>query len=116
MYCISYIIKAGDTLYKISRHYNVSISAIMDANPLTNVYNLMVGETICIPASVPSNKYTHFTTYLVEDGDTLGSILEKNNMNMADFADLNDMKDINLQPGTTIKVPIIGEGIGGITL
>lgn len=110
MYCMNYVIKEGDSLYRVSRHFNVCISAIMDANPLVNVYNLEEGSTILIPASVPQNSYRHFTTYLVRDEDTLGRILKENSINLADLMEFNGLDDIYLQPGTTLKVPIIGEG------
>jgi LysM repeat protein len=106
MYCIKYIIKCGDSLYSISRHYNVPISAILDANPLINVYNLIAGETICIPVSVPSGNYTNFTTYLVREEDTLGDILNNSGINLADLLEFNDLEDIYLVPGSTLKVPV----------
>ena len=109
MYCISYVIKKGDTLYTISRRFNVNVSSIIDANPLINIYNLKVGEAICIPVSMPSNQFTEYTTYLVEDEDTLGSVLERNNVNMADFMEHNGLSDIYLKPGTTLKIPSTGQ-------
>jgi LysM repeat protein len=116
MYCINYVIKQGDSLYKISREYNVSINDLMNANPLINVYRLQVGEVICIPVSIPQNNYTNFTTYLIEEEDTLGSILDKNGINLADLMEFNALHDIYLLPGTTLQVPIIGTGESGITL
>jgi LysM repeat protein len=116
MYCINYVVRNGDTLYSISRHFNVSLSAIMDANPLVNVYNLITGGTIYIPVSIPQNNYTHFTTYLVKEEDSLGRLLDENSINLADLLELNDLNEIYLEPGTTLKVPIIGEGESGITL
>lgn len=44
-----YTIQRGDTLYKLSRQYNVALSTIMNANPNINVYNLQVGQRVCIP-------------------------------------------------------------------
>jgi LysM repeat protein len=106
----------GDTLYSISRHFNIGINVIMAANPLINVYNLMIGETICIPVSVPQNNYTNDTTYLVEEDDTLGSVLDKHSINLADLMEYNDLYEMYLLPGTTLQVPIIGEGENGMTL
>lgn len=107
MYCINYVIQKGDTLYSISRQFNIGLAAIMAANPLTNVYNLMVGEVICIPISVPSNSVTNYTTYQVEEGDTLGSVLERHGINMADLMQRNNPNDLFLLPGTTLNVPVI---------
>lgn len=116
MFCINYVIKQGDTLYSISRHYNVSVDAIIAANPYINVYNLQVDEAICIPVSVPQGGFTNYTTYLVQDGDTLGSIMQENGANMGDLMQLNDANSVYLQPGSTIKIPIMGAGKSGITL
>lgn len=46
-----HVIKQGDTLYKLSRQYKVTVSAIMLANPYINIYNLQIGDEICIPGA-----------------------------------------------------------------
>jgi len=46
---ITHRIRRGDTLYKLSKVYGVSVSDIMRANPSNNIYNLQVDERICIP-------------------------------------------------------------------
>lgn len=43
-------VERGDTLYKLSRKYRVRLSDIMLANPYVNVYNLQVGDELCIPS------------------------------------------------------------------
>ena len=116
MYCINYVINNGDSLYSVSRHFNVSMNAIMDANPLVNVYSLSNGDTIAIPVSVPQNNYKHFTTYLIREEDTLGKILDENSINLADLMEFNRLDDIYLLPGSTLSVPIMDEGEDNITL
>jgi len=53
--CVGFehVIKKGDTLYKLSKQYNVKVSALILANPYVNIYNLQVGDTICIPRIRP---------------------------------------------------------------
>lgn len=46
---MTYTIKQGDTLYGISRKYDVPLAMILNANPYADVYRLNVGDTICIP-------------------------------------------------------------------
>lgn len=46
---IVHTIKKGDTLYLLSRYYNVPIGEIMNANRNLNIYNLQIGQEICIP-------------------------------------------------------------------
>ncbi len=108
MYCINYVVQKGDTLYSISRHFNISLASIIEANPLVNVYNLIVGDILCIPISVPSNNIMSYTTYMVEEGDTLGSILERYGVGLADLMQGNNINEIFLLPGTTLNMPMIG--------
>lgn len=44
-----YIIKSGDTLYRLAQRFNTTVEAINRANPNINPNNLQVGQTICIP-------------------------------------------------------------------
>ena len=46
---ILYTIKAGDTYYKLSITYGVSVSSIIAANPGVDPYNLRIGQQIKIP-------------------------------------------------------------------
>lgn len=50
---ILHIVEAGDTLYKIGKKYGVPLSRIMYANPYVNVYNLQIGDEICVPVMIP---------------------------------------------------------------
>jgi peptidoglycan endopeptidase LytF len=45
----SYTVQAGDTFYSIARRFNVSLDALLAANPFTNPDQLYVGQQICIP-------------------------------------------------------------------
>ncbi len=46
---IFYTIKSGDTLYRLSVNYKVSINAIIDANPGLSAQNFKIGQVIRIP-------------------------------------------------------------------
>lgn len=46
---IYHVIEKGDTLYSLGKRYQVSVSDLMRANPYVNVYNLRIGEELCIP-------------------------------------------------------------------
>ena len=48
---VTHTIKKGDTLYEISRKYRVPLALLLRANPYVDVFNLQVGETICVPAN-----------------------------------------------------------------
>lgn len=72
---MTHTIKKGDTLYSISRQHNVPIAMIMRANPYVDVYNLQVGETICIPVET------------IERGGMSANIQQQTNMPLG-----NDMQ------------------------
>ena len=44
-----YTIRAGDTLFTLGQRFNVSVQAIINANPGINPNNLQIGQVICIP-------------------------------------------------------------------
>lgn len=44
-----YVVKRGDSLYKIAKENGITVNELMRANPYVNVYNMQVGEEICIP-------------------------------------------------------------------
>ncbi|MTW87155.1 LysM peptidoglycan-binding domain-containing protein [Virgibacillus dakarensis] len=47
----AYIIQPGDTLYRISQTFNVTISSILEANPSIDPNSLRVAQRICIPSA-----------------------------------------------------------------
>ena len=48
-----HVIKEGETLYQLSRMYRVPVALLLRANPYVDVYNLQVGQEICIPVGRP---------------------------------------------------------------
>ncbi len=57
-YCdgMTHTVKQGETLYSLSRQYNVPLAIILRANPYIDVYNLQTGDTICIPVRSPGQQ------------------------------------------------------------
>ncbi|SJZ56706.1 BsuPI-related putative proteinase inhibitor [Selenihalanaerobacter shriftii] len=46
---MEYVVKRGDTLYKIARRFNTTVAEIVEANQLQNINVLEVGQVIIIP-------------------------------------------------------------------
>ena len=44
-----YTVMEGDTLYMIAKKHEISLDALMEANPSLDPYNLEVGMRLCIP-------------------------------------------------------------------
>lgn len=49
---IVHVVEKGDTLYLLGKKYHVSVTQLMYANPFVNVYNLQIGDELCIPVSI----------------------------------------------------------------
>lgn len=72
---VPYIIRAGDTLTRIAGEYNTTVQDIMMTNIGIDLYNLQVGQQICVPLRpqlYPSCPTTNY--YVVREGDTLEAI------------------------------------------
>lgn len=92
-----YTVKTGDTLYSISRKYNITVDELKALNNLTS--NLLsVGQTLKIPTSQIT------TTYIVEKGDTLYSIAGKFNTTVDNLKKLNNLTNNNLSIGQELLI------------
>ncbi len=45
----SYVVRSGDTFFSLAARYNVTVDAIMRANPGVDPNRLYIGQVICIP-------------------------------------------------------------------
>jgi len=102
---IVHTVRPGDTLYKISRLYGVTLEQLMDQNEDVNVYNLQIGGKICVPVS-GQQRPVQGVPYQVRPGDNLNSILRKYRMTFEMFEKYNpQMMPVPLKPRTVIYLP-----------
>jgi len=47
----TYVVKAGDSIYKIAAKFGISAAALMNANGLSSARELYIGQTLVIPGS-----------------------------------------------------------------
>ena len=80
-YCdgVTHTIKQGDTLYEISRKYNVALALLLRANPYVDVFNLQVGDTICIPTS-QSQMTPYPVSGVAPNGNSMGNMVRQGRM------------------------------------
>ena len=110
---ITYKVEKGDTLYSISRKYQITVAELRTANNLSETDVIKVGQKLIIPdadigtaVALSSTKTAgnaapagKITEYVVKKGDTLYGIARKNGMAVADLMALN-----NLDSSAVIKV------------
>lgn len=96
-----YVVKKGDTLYSISRDYNVSVNDIKNLNNLSD--NLLsIGQVLKLPNTSSDNSNI---TYIVSAGDNLYSIARKYGVSVSDIMEYNNLKSNLLSIGQVLKIP-----------
>lgn len=95
---INYIVKKGDTLYKIANEYNTTVNQIMTLNNLSS--NLLsIGQQIFIPQTD-----VNMEEYIVKSGDTLYKLAKQFSTTVSDLMKLNNLATTNLDIGQVLKV------------
>jgi LysM repeat protein len=95
--CI-YTVQAGDTLYSIAQRYGTTVSDIAQANGLTNVNQIYVGQKLVIPDCQPGTPPPsgECSTYIVQAGDTLYSLAQRFGTTVNDIALQNNIVNPSL--------------------
>ncbi|MCM1082643.1 MAG: LysM peptidoglycan-binding domain-containing protein [Clostridium sp.] len=94
---------AGDTLYKISKYYGVRLIDVLKENPYVNVYNLQVGDEICVPTNASEENRRYYTARV---GETLGSLIEELDTDIGELMRYNrELYEISVPLGTIIRIP-----------
>ncbi|MGC9397301.1 MAG: LysM peptidoglycan-binding domain-containing protein [Anaerolineae bacterium] len=97
-----YTVQPGDTLYSISRRYNVNVSALASVNGLTLNSWLYTGQQLVIPgvaaepaqapAFEPAMEPAHSTgSYTVKAGETLLTIAARHGLRVSQLAAANGL-------------------------
>ncbi len=105
-----YVVKAGDTLYRLSVNFNVSLTDILEINPGVSPDNFKAGMTILIPASTGNNQTTAepstvFVHDKVEKGESFESISEEYGVPVERVKEANPNVE-KLKKGSMVTVPI----------
>ena len=94
----TYVVKSGDSLYKIAQNYDTTVSEIMQLNNLTSTV-LSIGQILEIPKSITTNTYT------VKSGDSLYKIAQNYNTTVNELISLNNLNSTLLSIGQVLKIP-----------
>lgn len=105
---LPYIVREGDTLYKIALSYSTTMEKIMAANVNLNPYNLNIGQIICIP--LPGEEYPSCRTtnyYIAQEGDTFFSIAQKFGVDVEEIINSNlGVAPENIYTGIILCIPV----------
>ena len=98
----TYTVVRGDTLWNISKRFDVPVDEIKRLNNL-NSNLLYVGQVLKLPEYETATDTN--ITYIVEKGDTLYSIARKNGISVNDLKKYNDLISDNLAIGQELNIP-----------
>ncbi len=108
-----HIIETGETVYSISRLYNVEADDILGANPLLDINEIPPGTEILIPRMTFQQEKKGFVSYNEEyfyykimEGETFSSVARKFRISYRLIKKANrEIFDMPLKPGDWIKIP-----------
>lgn len=83
-------VEKGDTLYSLSRRYDIPLKDMIEANNLHPPYNLRVGQVLRMPSA---------QFHIVKKGDTLSSIAREHMVDVTSLSRTN-----NLRPPYTLYI------------
>ncbi|MBL8162831.1 MAG: LysM peptidoglycan-binding domain-containing protein, partial [Anaerolineae bacterium] len=122
---VQYVVRSGDTLFRIAVRFGTTVRALVEANNITNPSLIYAGRTLVIPGvtatptptaaptqaptSTPVTEPT--TTYVVRRGDTLYRIAINNRTTISKLVALNNLRNPNMiYVGQRLLVPVVSGG------
>lgn len=97
---VIHVVKPGDSIFKISKQYGVSVEDIENANRFLNPDALAVGQAVIVP--------TNSSSYAIQRGQSLYTIAKKYGISLNELMAANPQikNSERLQPGQMIMIPV----------
>lgn len=101
-----YVVKSGDSLWKIALNFNTTVDKIKKDNNLKS-NNLSIGQILIINTNNDEINIDTNTYYTVQKGDSLYSISKKYNTTVDKLKEINNLTSNNLSIGQKLILPDI---------
>ena len=92
----TYVVRRGDTLYSIARHFGVSLATLVRVNHIANPSLIYVGQRLTIPGCGPVPPAPAGFWYTVRAGDTLYSIASRFGVSVWSIVAANHIANPNI--------------------
>lgn len=100
---VEHVVTKGETLYRISKTYGMTVSELRQLNPGIGVIKPGMKLKVRKELKVSSRKY--YQTHEVVKGETLFRLSRKYNVKVADIRKANGLIDNNINVGQVLKIP-----------
>ena len=114
---IYHILQQGETIYSLSRKYDVPEDQINESNPGIDIYDLPLGAGIAIPRKPFREQPTFFSTdqegfilHRVERGESLSSIARQYDISIKDIRNAN-RRLVFPRVGEYVRIPGLGREV-----
>lgn len=112
---IAYIVQRGDTLWDLSRKYDVTVAQLRSWNKLANNAILSEGQTLVIKQSSSlhtAQSKTRTVNYRVRPGDSLAKIAQRFSITVDDIVKWNNINPERfLQPGQQLTLLVAASAV-----
>jgi len=98
---LTHIVQKGETLYAISKKYDLSVNALSDLNGLKDT-SLSIGQVLNVKTAEKKDVSTNI--YTVKKGDTLYSISKKFAISVSELKNFNNLNSNSLSIGQQLKI------------
>lgn len=103
---ISYPIKPGETIFSLSKRFNVSVEEIEKVNPLLDVTDIAVGQVILIPKLQTVESAQEFDLHKVRRKENLYRLAKKYGISEEAIIEYNpSVKWGHLRTGQVLRIP-----------
>lgn len=96
---IKHTVRPKETLFSLSKEYNVTIEQIKSWNTLTD-NNLIVGQELTFYKGSADKNFI----YTVKKGDNLFQIARENNMSIEEIKELNNLSSNTIEAGQQLQI------------
>lgn len=105
-----YHLKSGETLWRISKKFNISLDELCKINKITDVTKIKDGTKLKIPVekkgTTSYSSKNNYQAYYLKAGETLWRVSKKYNINLEELCKINNINDVTkVYEGTKLLIP-----------